>query len=109
MRRMTERDARQWRAIALYGAAACGLLVCRVLTDRWALAAEEGSWKLAREFFSGRRPLVDDDPFSETPEQEVIRRLEACEAHLTDFEERFTPIDQYLGVAARHAMGHRDA
>lgn len=109
MRPMTERDARQWRAIALYGAAACGLLTARLLTGRRAAAAAESSWKFAREYFSGKRPLVDDDPFSETWDQAIVRRLEACEAHLVDLEERFGPIDQYIGDAARHAMGHRDA
>lgn len=103
MRPMTERDAKQWRAIALSGAAACGLLAYRLLTGSRPVAAD--AWDAVSDHLPG---FIRDD-LGETRGQEIERRLGACEAHLTDLEERFTPIDQYLGVAARHAMGHRDA
>jgi hypothetical protein len=80
-----DRDAREWRALAVAGAGAIALLTVRVWRGR-ALAAT--SWEFARSYFSGKLPLVDEDELDETWDQMILRRLGACEAHLPDLEER---------------------
>jgi len=66
-------------------AAIAGWLAAGPLADR--LAARALTW-VNRAFLAGE-PVDEDDLFSETQAQQVIRRLEACEAHLVDLDERF--------------------
>lgn len=77
-----DREGRQWRRLALMAAATCGLLIVRVLQGRALLAAPDPA-----------APVVidEDELFTETMAQKVMRRLGACEAHLTDIEERLAP------------------
>jgi hypothetical protein len=79
-------DARTWRRLALAATAATGLLTVRVLSGRRALAEE--SWHFARDYFAGKLPLADEADLAEPWDQEIVRRLGACEAHLADLEER---------------------
>lgn len=99
-----ERDVRHWRALALAGAAACGLMVARIR-----ISPQVPLWRLLHpEFWSRERgdllrrhaarlgepgqPVDEDDLFSETPAQGYMRRLRAIEAHMVDLEERFGPV-----------------
>jgi len=50
------------------------------------------------------RSRVVEDPCKETRKQAVERRLAAIEAHLTDLEERFWPIERFIGQTARKAF-----
>jgi hypothetical protein len=47
---------------------------------------------------------VTEDPLKETRKQATERRLAALEAHLADLEERFRPVDQFIGETARRAL-----
>jgi hypothetical protein len=85
-----ERDMKQWRAIALTGAAACGLLTARLVRGRPLTAA--GWLDGIERLLAPGEPAGDDDLFSETQAQQVIRRLEACESHLVDLEDRLFPM-----------------
>ncbi|MCW2903110.1 MAG: hypothetical protein JWO67_5375 [Streptosporangiaceae bacterium] len=71
-------------AAALGGVA--GHAAARWLVTRDWRPAEERGWKLAREYFSGKRPFSEpvdeDDLFSETRAEQFERRLAAVEAHL---------------------------
>lgn len=88
----TERDVKQWRAIALAGAAASGLLTARI----WVSPQAPFFRLLHPEFWSRERwallrrvtrrepgqPVDEDELFSETWDQSIERRLAAVEEHL---------------------------
>jgi hypothetical protein len=88
-----DRDARQWRTLAIAGAGAVALLIVRVWRGR---TLAEASWELARSYFSGQLPLVDEDELDEPWDQMVMRRVGACEAHLADLEARDREMDLRL-------------
>jgi hypothetical protein len=73
-----DRNTRQWRALAVAGASAVAALTARVVLIR--RGRTEAAWQLARDYFSGKRPLVPDDV--ESWDQEIERRLQAVEVHL---------------------------
>ncbi len=50
-------------------------------------------------------PVDEADLFTETRAQEITRRLEACEAHLTDLEDRLTGYGRRL-IEAEYALGN---
>lgn len=97
------REVRHWRALALAGAAASGLLTARVLVSPQAplfRLLHPEFWPAGRGALLRRvarlgepgEPVDEGDLFSETQAQQVIRRLEACEAHLADLEERLPAV-----------------
>jgi hypothetical protein len=99
-----KRDRDQWRALAITAAGTIVCLVVRVLRNR---ALAEQSWKIAREYFSGKLPLVDQDDLDDEPwDRHVMRRLGACEVHLVSIEERLpekAPLEVIDSLAARVA------
>lgn len=98
---MADRDTRQWRALALSGAAACGLLTLRALTGRPLVGELLRRRELAAARTAGSgQPVDEGELWDETPSQIVLRRLGACEAHLADLEER---------IRNERLMGDRDA
>lgn len=102
-----ERDVRQWRALALAGTGTTALLTARVLTG-WPLIGRHPVRDFRREFAARLgepgQPVDEDDLFSETPAQQVIRRLKACEVHLVDLEERL-PAVIASAIDAWHGKG----
>jgi hypothetical protein len=79
---LTDREAREWRLLAIAAAAAIVLLVVRILAGRPLTGRHPVRDLRAARVGEPGEPVAEEDLFTETRAQEITRRLEACEAHL---------------------------
>lgn len=107
-----DRDARTWRRLALAGAASTGLLVVRVLVSPQTplfrlLHPEFWAPSRARLLRVGEpgRPVAEDDLFSETWQQQVERRLAACESNAAETGELRNLINEVRAEARKWPGG----
>ena len=77
-----KRDRNDWRRLAIGASGAITLLVARLVLIH--AGGSRSTWEIVRGFCK--------DPFGETHDEEIERRLSACEAHLQTLPpERITP------------------
>ena len=81
-----DRETRTWRRLAVAGAVSAGLLVIRMVMIR--AGETRSAFEIVRQTFrQPGQPVEEDDLFNETWQQQVERRLAACESNAAEVGE----------------------